>query len=206
MRFEEYSHLNGLEIIRNIPDAYEKYKGVTGILESITDDEIIAKYYELNSGKSLSTTLRQIIEEKILNLKWKKNLSIFDDKEVNKGGSRWKADYVLPPDFSMVISFDHYSMMTNNLMKIALASEESYMNKNVQTKFGILISATYDLKQNGGFDSVIGEFEKYKVQCRVLQNHLKVPIIIIGLKAPESFKITHEKVAGRNRGDIKFIV
>lgn len=206
MKFEEYSHLNGLEIISNMPEVYEKYQEVLDAIKSIRDDEIIAKYHNLDSGKSLGTSLKKIIEENIMNLNWERNLSIFDDKEVNTGGSRWKSDYVLSPYFSMAVSFDHSSVMTNNLMKLQLASEESNMNKNVQTKFGILITATKELKENGGFDNVVGEFEKYQVQCRVLQNHLKTPMILIGLRAPESFKITHEKVDGRNKGDVEFIV
>lgn len=198
--------MNGLEIIRNKPEVFEKYQEVLDALKSITDEEIIAKYHELDSGKSLGTSLKKIIELKLIDLNWDKNLSIFNDKEVNTGGSRWKSDFVLSPYFSMIVSFDHSSVMTNNLMKLELASEESHMNKNVQTKFGILITTTNELKINGGFDNVVGEFEKYQVQCRVLQNHLKIPMIIIGLKAPETFRITHEKVDGRNKGDIEFIV
>src|SRR5699024_208614 len=194
MKFEEYSYLNGLEIIRNIPEVYEKYQEVLCAIKSIKDDEIIAKYYDLDSGKSLGTALKRIIEEKVVDLNWERNVPIFDDKEVNTGGGRWKSDFVLPSYFSMVVSFEHSSAMTNNLMKLELASEESHMNKNVQTKFGILITTTNELKINGGFDNVVGEFEKYQVHCRVLQNHLKTPMIIIGLKAPESFRITHEKV------------
>lgn len=205
MRFEEYSHFNGLEIIKNIPEAYEKYQEIGRMLISITDEEIINKYQEKNPVKSISIALKQVIEEKMGDLNWESNIPIFDDKEVNGRGTKWKSDYVYSPYFSMIVSFDHASVITNNLMKITLASEESHMNKNVQTKLGIIITASEDLKINGGFDNVVGEFEKYQVQCRVLQNHLRTPMIIIGLKAPESFKMTHEKVDGRSIGGIQFL-
>lgn len=203
MRYKKYSHFNGLEIIKNIPEAYEKYQEICRMLSSITDKEIIDKYREKTPGKSISAVLKQVIEEKMKVLNWENNVAIFDDNEVNGRGTKWKSDYVSAPDFSMTVSFDHASVIPNNLMKMTLASEESHMNKNVQTKFGIIITATENLKINGGFDNVVGEFEKYQIQCRVLQNHLKTPMIIVGLEAPESFRIVHEKIDGRSIGDIE---
>ena len=81
----------------------------------------------------------------------------------------------------------------------------THVEKAYQTKFGIIITATKELKEKGGFDSAIGTFEGYCNHLKVLMNQLTIPIVIIGLKAPKTFEIMHEQEGNRKIGYIKKI-
>ena len=46
-------------------------------------------------------------------------------------------------------------------MKPVLASELNHVEKEIQTKMGVIITATDELKKACGFDSTVGTFEKF---------------------------------------------
>lgn len=67
-----------------------------------------------------------------------------------------------------------------------------------------MISATDELKLSGGFDSAVGSYEKYVEYLKPLRNMLTTPILVIGLKSPDTFKIKHTRLSnGRNQGIIE---
>ena len=45
------------------------------------------------------------------------------------------------------------------------------------------------MKKMGNFDSAIGTFEKFQEYFKPYNNLITVPIVLIGLCAPETFKI-----------------
>ena len=74
-------------------------------------------------------------------------------------------------------------------MKPVLASELNHVKKDVQTEIGVIIVATDKMKKMGNFDSAIGTFEKFQEYFKPYHNLITVPIVLIGLCAPETFKI-----------------
>ena len=64
--------------------------------------------------------------------------------------------------------------------------------------------ATKALKTKGGFDGAVGEYEKFLTYLNPLRDILSVPMVIIGLEAPESFEVEHIKVNGKKEGNIKY--
>ena len=66
----------------------------------------------------------------------------------------------------------------------------------------IVIVATEAFKAAGGFDNTVGTFESYKKMLEPLQDIVKVPMLILGIKAPETFKIEVYKRNGKNQGRI----
>lgn len=204
MNFIEHSHRYGLEIVNDMQGAAEKYKEICRVLESITDKDLINTYQQFNSGKSLAKTINKLIKERLTNLGWENESPIFKDGRVNSSTRDWRLDFVSDPDFSVEVAFNHSSATTVNLMKPVLASELNHVEKQFQTKFGIIITVTREMKNFGGFDSAIGTFEGYCEQCRPLMNHLTVPMIIIGIKPPETFRIIHKKKGNTTKGFIQF--
>ena len=69
---------------------------------------------------------------------------------------------------------------------------------------GIYVCATKQLKQEGAFDGAVGEFEKVKRYLEPMASKLTCPLIIVGLKELETFKVEKrkDKVTGKNTGSI----
>ncbi len=76
-----------------------------------------------------------------------------------------------------------------------LASELNHVEKAIQTRAGILICATDEMKSAGGFDGATGLYEKFLKYLHLspLNNLLTVPMVITGLNAPRTFRIKHYK-------------
>jgi len=136
-------------------------------------------------------------------LGWENESPIFKDSQVNASSKDWRLDFVSSPYFSVEVAFNHSSATTVNLMKPVLASELNHVEKKFQTKFGIIITVTKEMKVAGGFDNAIGTFEGYKEQCRPLMNQLTIPMIIIGIKQPENFHIVHKKIGNTTKGIVQ---
>ena len=68
-----------------------------------------------------------------------------------------------------------------------------------------IITVTEDMKQKGGFDGAIGTFEKYLDYLKPLSTVLTSPIFLIGISAPKTFYIKHEKnERGSKIGEIEY--
>lgn len=206
MDFELYSHRYGKEIVENAPEFQKVFSQFTNVLKGITDNDLIELFQkrkdEGNKDKSLSKVINQLIKERLINLGWESESYIFKNGEVNHSTSDWRLDFVYPNLFSVEVAFNHASAVTVNLLKPILASELNHVEKAFQTKFGIIVAATMDMKRKGGFDGAIGTFEGFCIQTKPLMNQLTIPLIIIGLKAPTSFEIVHKKESSRVIGSI----
>ncbi|WP_271401496.1 hypothetical protein [Salinicoccus roseus] len=206
MKYKEYSHRYGLEIVNDMDIAYEKYIELTDVLTNIKEVELINAFQKRRNDnrkdKSLAKVINALIKERLSSLGWEIESPIFKNKAINRSTKDWRLDFVSPEIFSVEVAFNHSSAITVNLMKPVLASELNHVEKQFQTKFGIVIAATQELKIKGGFDGAIGTFEKYVLQCQPLMNQLTVPMIIIGLEAPEYFNVLHSKANGRTTGKI----
>lgn len=97
-------------------------------------------------------------------------------------------------DISIEVGFNHGEAIAWNFIKPTLAGELNHVEKAIQTKICIIITATQDLKVAGGFDGVVGTYEKYIQYLNPLRHILTAPILIIGLEAPLSFYISHKKI------------
>ena len=102
----------------------------------------------------------------------------------------------------MEVSYNHGEALAWNLLKPVLASELNHVTKAIQTELGVLILATQNLKEAGGFDGAIGTYEKAIRYLKPLQSQLTVPLLLIGLEAPESFWVEVIQVGANKRAMI----
>ena len=65
---------------------------------------------------------------------------------------------------------------SGNLIKPVLAGELNHVKKEVNTEIGVIICATKDLKDKGGFDGAVGEYEKFLTYLDPLRDVLSVPM------------------------------
>ncbi len=149
---------------------------------------------------SLSYAINDLIKEKFVKKGWNKESPIFQQEGYTKD-HKWRLDFA-KNDISVEVAFNHGEAIAWNLLKPVLASELNNVKKAIQTKVAIIICATKSLKKAGAFDGAVGEFEKICRYLTPLNNILTVPLVVIGLEAPELFRVDKQKIDGRNVGII----
>lgn len=208
MKFAHHSFRHA-EVILNEPEFIDQFHELISIIDGISEKEIIERHQsfgELNeerTPKSLSIAINQLLKERFIEKTWSAESAIFQDKEYI--GDTWRLDFA-KRDISVEVAFNHSSVIAWNLIKPVLASELNHVDKAIQTKIGVLITVTHEMKFRGGFDGAIGTYEKYLDYLKPLQNLLTVPLLIIGLEAPESFYIEQIQLRPRKKvGRVRLI-
>ena len=181
--------------------------------------------------KSLSKTINELIYDG-LNAKTPRELEGKSDEgiwiaesqifgESDYGLNEWRLDFARkvsiadlevlndtkesPSGISIEVAFNNAGSAAWNLIKPVIASELNHVKKNIQTSLGIVIAATEELKRAGGFDSTVGTFEHYTKMLVPMRDIVTVPMLIIGLRAPKTFRIAQESINGKLYGRIEMI-
>lgn len=196
MEYELHSHRFGVAIAAEREYSSE-WNEILQSLESISDEEIKQKHAsKCNKRKSISKAINLLIHEKLESLGWKPESSIFNDPEYTQ--ARWRLDFA-KKNISLEVAFNHGEAIAWNLLKPVLASELNHVQKEAQTSLGVVIMATEGMKSAGGFDNAVGTYEKAIRYLKPLQNQLSCPMVLIGLKAPRTFRVEHEGTPKRAR-------
>lgn len=199
MKFITYSHNYGEEIVLHNNEFQQNWFEIRHALNSISEEAIVNYFNELGDkrGKSLSRAINELLYEKFVELGWFPESPIFNDSRYD-GKNHWRLDFA-KDTMSVEVGFNHSGSIAWNLLKPVLASELNHVDKALQTKIGIIITATDELRDAGGFDNAIGTFSQYVRYLLPLSGKLTTPLIIIGIEAPESFKVIQKKNPQRNR-------
>lgn len=190
------------EVILHEKQFVTQFAELNNVIEAITEDHLIDKHNSYGrqnieqTPKSLSKAINDLLKEGLVARGWHSESRIFQDSEYQ--GDTWRLDFA-KDDISIEVGFNHSSVIAWNLLKPVLASELNHVSKAIQTKIGIIITATEALKLQGGFDGAIGTYEKYVEYLPPLNNVLTVPLLIIGLNAPETFKVEQFQYAPRKK-------
>ena len=198
----KYHSFRHAGVIFQEPEFIEQFYEITSIIEGITEEDLIDKHNSYGATDiektpmSLSKAINNLLKDRFVEAGWMEESGIFQDTAYQ--GDTWRLDFA-KADVSIEVAFNHSSVIAWNLLKPVLASELNHVNKAIQTKIGVLITATEELKRNGGFDGAIGTFEKYVEYLPPLNNVLTVPLFIFGLEAPTSFKVEQHQLAPRKK-------
>jgi hypothetical protein len=183
-----------------------QWNEVTSAIESITDDDIVTEFVEGGrTNKSLSVVINRLLHQRLTALGWAPESPIFAEEQHLSGEKgRFRLDFAKGV-VSVEVAFNHGEAAAWNLLKPVLASELNHVKKAIQTEAGIIITATEEMKAAGGFDSAVGTYEKYVNYLRPLNDVLTVPLAVIGLKAPRTFRIVHLQETNRKIGHVELI-
>lgn len=190
------------EVILNEPGLVDQTSEIIEVITEITDQDIISRHLSYGAEdieklpKSISQAINELLKERLIEKDWFPESGIFQDSKYQ--GDTWRLDFA-KQDISIEVAFNHSSVIAWNLTKPVLASELNHVQKSIQTKVGVIITATHEMKVAGGFDGAIGTFEKFRDYLPPLRNMLTVPLLIIGLQAPDSFRIQHEQYRPRKK-------
>jgi len=195
------------EVILKEPQFIQQYRELENVILNITDNDIINKHQSYGAKdksktpKSISRAINELLKERFQDCDWQSESGIFQDTRYQ--GDTWRLDFA-KKDISIEVAFNHASVIAWNLIKPVLASELNHVEKAIQTKIGIVITATNEMKKEGGFDNAIGTFEKFLDYLPPLQNMLTVPLLIIGLEKPATFKVNTVQLFARKKiGEIE---
>jgi len=196
-----HSHRHGDEIFET-----KRYQSIwyeiDDVLSSITEGQIIKEFENQQETrktklKSISKVLNPLIKAGFRSREWTPESQIFESEE----GNTWRLDFSKDL-ISVEVGFNHGEAMAWNLIKPTLASQITHLQRKTETTAGVVITATQNLKIAGGFDNAIGTFEDYVRHLGALQNIVTIPLVIIGIEAPESFHVEHKTVGIRKIGHI----
>lgn len=206
MKYKIHSHRHASTILENEEEYREVWTEIQHILNQLTEQRLVDYFnmYYAGKNKSLSTTINRILREDFHLFGWSTESPIFQQSVFPEADTDyWRLDMAKNP-VSIEVAFNHNGVTAWNLLKPVLASELNHVQKAIQTKVGVIICATQDLKNAGNFDSAIGTYEKFLLHLKPMMNQLSVPLLIIGLEAPETFCISEQKIEGKKRGLITY--
>ena len=192
MNYDIHSFRYGLDLFQTNPDFTELWGEIEIVLNNITDQDLI-HYFNANSRtskKSLSEAINTLIDERLVALDWNRQSPIFNNSEYRPTSKNrwWTLDFT-KKSLAVEVAFNHGEAVAWNLIKPVLSSELNHVEKAIQTNAGVIITAKDSLKRAGNFDSSIGTYEKFLQYLAPFGNILSVPMVIIGLDAPETFII-----------------
>ena len=204
MNFIYESHRNAFELLENNPSYSVDWIVLKSVIHGITDAEIQNYFHTHSAGKnkSLSVAINRLLRDKLVQLNWQAESFIFQDP--NYQGESWRLDFA-KGKIAIEVAFNHGEAVAWNLIKPNLSGELNHVTKNIQTEIGVIITATENLKRAGGFDSAVGTYEKFLTYLKPLRQMLTVPMLVIGLENPSTFRVKHQLTNGKKIGVIEAI-
>lgn len=193
-----YSHRHADAIIESNAYLKEKYDEFIDVLRNITEDEIKQDYemrrrQHQTSGtafKSVTASINELIRNRMSQIRgWQCEVDIFNDDKALITNTAWRLDFACEDGFAIEVAFNHGEAIAWNLLKPVLASELNHVKKAIQTQIGIYVCATDAMKKDGNIDGSSGSYEKVIRYLMPMMNQLTVPMMIIGIDAPETFYI-----------------
>jgi hypothetical protein len=224
MKFRIFSHRHAKQILENTPEYSLLYQEVRESIENITDERLMAHFrdnYETpgKAKKSISESINNLLSVELVAAGWEPEARIFRDADFGDG--KWRLDFakqtsipesdsrpygdVTTTGVSIEVAFNHSGSIAWNLLKPVLASELNHVEKDIQTSVGLVVTATRGLQTAGGFDNAIGVFEDFVSHLVPLRDVLTVPLLVIGLEAPEKFRISHSKKGNTTYGHVEML-
>jgi Restriction endonuclease BglII len=201
MRTKVFSHRFAVETLDSEDEFRDDWVCLLDAIHSIEDEEVIAHFGGMRrQAKSISQSLNHIIKERLTGANWDAESAIF--QEDGYTGKMWRLDFSRN-QISVEVAFNHGEAIAWNLLKPVMASELNHIQKAKQTKIGVVICATNELKEAGGFDNAVGDYEKILRYLKPMYNILPTPLAIVGIRAPETYSIELRSEGNRRVGEVR---
>ena len=203
MEFTIHPHRHADLIFAGREELRAEWLEICDAIDEISDESIIQEF-ESNprEAKSISQAINRLIKTHLVAKGWLSESFIFADREyAEQARGVWRLDFT-KRHLCIEVAFNHRSDIAWNMLKPTLASELNHVLKAVQAEGGVIIAATQELKDAGGFDSAVGTFEDYVQYLRPLSQILTAPLMIVGLEAPRTFRIEVESRGNRKVGHV----
>lgn len=195
MEFVTHDHLDAERVFSEDENLRNEWSELTAALTAISEEDIIADF-ESNAGtaKSISQTIHRLVKRQLVVRGWHPETYIFADETYGMSAKGiWRLDFA-KNHLCAEIAFDNRNDIARNLLKPSLACTPNRVPKAMQTDGGVVITATRELMHAGGLNPAVGSYDEYVRYLLPLSHILATPLIIVGLLAPQSFRIKHKTV------------
>lgn len=198
MKLLYHPHRNADAIIAYDGYLNGRFREFVGALESISDEELIRDFQDQKarhasrgtSFKSLTPSINNLLRQRMRLIPgWASEVDIFNDTTGAIGNTEWRLDFACEGGFAVEVAFNHGEAIAWNLLKPVLACELNHVQKAIQARLGIYVCATEAMKRAGNIDSASGSYEKVQRYLMPMMNQLTIPMMLIGIDAPNSFYI-----------------
>lgn len=187
-----------MALIESDPDLAGLWQELVQVISSISDEEILRKFHgNTREAKSISEAINDLLDSKLISKSWKRQSRIFKKREYES--KTWTLDFSKSvkridgtlTGIAVEVAFNHGEAIAWNLIKPSLAAEINHLEKetDIGSGIGIFICASKALKDAGGFDNAVGEYEKVLKYLTPLSQMIATPLIVVGLQPPETFRI-----------------
>jgi len=186
------------------PEYRKQWDEIQAAIKAISEEDLKNAFPTSTNTKSLSNVINKLLEKELVLRGWTPQAQIFHGpiyESSKKRPSMWRLDFA-KQDISVEVAFNHGEATAWNLLKPVIASELNHVEKAIQTKIGVVIFATNELKKVGGFDSAVGTYEKALTYLTPLNAFLPVPLMLIGLLPPKTFKMDVKQEGPKKIGHI----
>ncbi len=212
MDYVTHQHRFALNVVESNYELSLLWNEVLSTLSEITDEMLIKEFSNGTNLMSISNAINTLIDKSLTVKGWVPQSAIFQGEEYSD--KRWRLDFSKRIDhkaedisgMAIEVAFNHGEAIAWNLMKPVLAAEMNQveLETDIGVGIGIYICATEELKKAGGFDGAVGEYEKVLRYLTPMFHKLSVPLIIVGLKAPKTFRIekTKDSITKKNTGKV----
>lgn len=212
MDFISHQHRFALNVVDSNYELSILWNEVLSTISEITDEMLIEEFSKGTNLMSISNAINTLIDKSLTSKGWVPQSAIFQGEEYSE--KRWRLDFSKRIDhkaedisgMAIEVAFNHGEAIAWNLMKPVLAAEinQVELETDIGVGIGIYICATEELKKAGGFDGAVGEYEKVLRYLTPMFHKLSVPLIIVGLKAPKTFRIekTKNPITKKNTGKV----
>lgn len=201
MDFITHSYLNSQAIIESNPEISSLWNEISEAIKSVTEEELIRQFEtSKRKAKSISDAINKILDQKLVERNWKRQSRIFKDRDTYTG-TTWTLDFSKgapghverQAGIAVEVVFNHGEAIAWNLIKLSLAAENNFVRKetDIGEGIGVYVCATARMKELGGFDGAVGEYEKVLKYLDPLNAKIIRPLLIVGLEPPRTFKIEH---------------
>lgn len=190
-------------ILQSTPHLSQLWDELLSCINSISDEDIKVRHLQITSRKntkSLSKAINQLLDERLKAKGWENQSAIFGTPEyLEEGEGPWTLDFSKAATLedgsksgiAIEVAFNHAEAAAWNLTKPMLAAEinDIRVQTHIGEGVGVVIVASSELKKNGAFDGAVGDFRRYEKTLKAMRNTLTVPIMLLGLGAPRTFKV-----------------
>lgn len=216
MEFVTHNHRFAINIIESNKALFSLWNELLESISEISDTHLKEGFTAGSNKMSLSDSINDALDKELTSRGWVPQSAIFQGSEYSD--KKWRLDFSKKIEdethgitgMAVEVAFNHGEAIAWNLLKPVLAAEISpvKLETEIGTGVGVYICATQELKKAGAFDSAVGEYEKVLRYLNPLSSKLTTPLVILGLKAPKSFRVVKErdKSSGRNIGRIVKVV
>lgn len=193
--YHRFSHL----IVQHEAGLKQDFEQFTEVIAGITDQDLIDEFEATKlrraKTKSISEPINKLLDRRLVPLGWTRQAQLFKEAPYTAANNKaWRLDFAKQGTISVEVAFNHGEAIAHNLMKPVLASELNHVEKQFQTRLGVIVTCTEAFKEVGGFDGAVGTFEQFVSYLKPYNTLVTTPVVIIGLTPPATFVIEDRNV------------